>query len=479
MIQTKNDPPSHTKAVMAFLLFGGFLSLFNETILNVALSKLMSEMQVSATTVQWLSTGYVLIVAIMVPTSAFLLHTFTTRRIYTGAMGFFLAGTILCAAAGSFSLLLAGRMIQAIETGLLAPIMINTALAIYPREKHGFVMGICTCVMLVGPSAGPIVSGIILQFFSWRALFIMLILPALLCIIGGLLVMGKTIEITKPKIDTLSILLSSVGFAAIVYGISCIGADTGWLLPVMLCVVGLAALGWFAARQVKLTQPMLDIRAFRKPYFTLGAVLVIVMQMVQFSLNIVLPMLFEGGLGLSSLLSAVVLFPAVLVCSVMTVISGRLYDRIGGKTLIPLGLLIMCIFLVVLSRIQSATPVAAIAVINTLIYFGISLAWSPDQSNALRQLPPEGQTDGVAIVNTFIQLGSALGTPLFVGLMSAGQSRFLASAQAADAAVQVEALYAGFRGSITVAAVLIAIAFLFSLTLRREKSGGATAHPQQ
>ncbi len=454
---------------MALLLFGGFLSLFNETILNVALSTLMEEMRVSATTVQWLSTGYVLIVAIMVPTSAFLLHTFTTKQIYTGAMGFFLAGTVIASLSGSFPVLLSGRMVQAVGTGLLAPIMINTALAIYPREKQGVVMGICTCVILVGPSAGPIVSGLVLQFFSWRALFIILIPLAAICVIGGLLAMGSTIEITKPKIDARSIFLSSSGFALIVYGMSTVGSGVGALVSVLIFAAGIAALGWFAVRQLKLPQPMLDMGAFKKPYFTLGAILVIVMQMVQFSLNILLPMLFEGGRGMSSLTSALTLLPAVLVCSVMTVVSGKLYDRIGGKVLIPTGLIIMCVSLIAMSRVQPSTPVAVIACVNTLIYFGISLAWSPDQSNALRQLPAELQADGVAIVNTFIQLGSALGTPLFVGLMSAGRARCLSSAAAADSSVQINALYAGFSSSVTVAAAIIAAAFIFSLTLIKDK----------
>ena len=180
-------------------------------------------------------------------------------------------------------------------------------------------------------------------------------------------------------------------------------------------------------------------------------------------------MLFESGLGLSSLLSALLLIPAVLVCSLMTIFSGKLYDRIGGKLLIPLGLLLMCVFLVMMTGIQPSTPIAWIAVINTLIYFGIALAWSPDQSNALRQLQPEEQTDGVAIINTFIQLGSALGTPLFVGLLSAGQSRYLAAAATADAAAKTQALYAGFHSATQVAAGLIAIAFLLSLTLRKER----------
>ncbi|WP_027399871.1 DHA2 family efflux MFS transporter permease subunit [Anaerovorax odorimutans] len=459
---------TNIKAMMAILLFGGFLSLFNETILNVALSKLMAEMGVSAITIQWLSTGYVLIVAIMVPTSAFLINTFTTKKLYIGAMSFFFAGTILAIFAVNFSILLAARMIQAIGTGLLAPIMINSALAINPREKHGFVMGLCTCVVLVGPSLGPIVSGIVLQFFSWRALFIILIPLALICISGGAIYLKETVEITKPKIDYLSILLSSISFALIVYGISIIGSAST-VINILIFILGILALTLFCKRQLLLEQPMLDIRAFRKPYFALGALLVIIMQMVQFSMNIVLPMLFENVLNLSSLTSALILFPAVLICSIMTIVSGKIYDKIGGKTIIPLGFLIMFIFLMMMSRIQPSTSIITIAIINAFVYFGISLAWSPDQSNALNQLEAESQTHGVAIINTFIQLGSALGTPLFVGLMTTGQNNYLKySTSPNEPETKIQALYSGFSYSITIAAIIIAIAFIFSFTLRHK-----------
>lgn len=457
---------TNIKAMMLVLLLGGFLSLFNETILNVALSKMMVEMEVTATTIQWLSTGYVLIVAIMVPISAFLINTFTTKKLYVGAMTFFFAGTILAGMAVNFPNLLAARMVQAIGTGLLAPIMINAALAINPPEKQGFVMGLCTCVVLAGPSLGPIVSGFILQFFSWRALFIMLCPIILFCIIGGSLYLKETVKLTKPQIDYKSILLSSVGFSLIVYGISMIS-----FFPIMTNVVIFAVsifiLALFCRRQLLLKQPMLNIRVFKKYYFALGAVLIIVLQMVQFSMNIILPMLFENGLALSSLMAALILFPSVLVCSVMTAVSGKIYDKIGGKTIIPLGLFIMFVFLLLLSRIQPTTSIVTIAVINTLVYFGIALAWAPNQSNALSQLETENRTHGIAIINTFIQLGAAIGTPLFVGLMTAGQNNYLKKAAVLDMpATKIQALYSGFHYAIIIASIIIAIAFVLSLTLR-------------
>lgn len=465
----RNNKKENVTAMMVFLLFGGSLSLFNETILNVALSNMMVELNVTATTIQWLSTGYVLVVAIMVPATAFLLRTFTTRQLYVGAMSLFLIGTVFAAISAKFPILLAARMVQAVGTGLLIPIMVNTVLCINPPEKHGLSMSLCTSAILVGPSLGPIVSGIVLQFFTWRALFFLLIPLIIFCIVGGSIFLHTAMEITKPRIDVLSIILSSVGFAFIVYGMSIIQTSTSLALTIVIFIIGIASLLLFGKRQLHLKEPMLDITAFQKPFFSIGAILVITIQMVQFSMNVILPMLLQRGLNCTSFTSALVLLPAAVICCIMTLISGKIYDKSGGKKIIPLGLAIMLFALFALSRIQPSTSLVEITLLNILVFFGISLAWSSNQSNALKQLPPNSQAHGVAILNTFIQVGAALGTPLFVGLMDAGQAKYLKQAGGASiSSIPVEALYAGFQYSITAATVIITITFLLSLSFHLE-----------
>ena len=310
-------PPT---AIMVVLLTGGFLSLFNETILNVALSDIMDELHVDASMVQWLSTGYVLVVAVMVPVSAFLVRTFTTRQLYVGAMGVFLLGTAAAVVAPTFPLLLASRMVQAGGTGLLAPIMIDTALSIYPRDRHGFIMGICTAVILVGPSVGPIVSGAILMVADWRALFALLLVPVVVCMVAGSLVLGSSIPVTRPRIDGLSIVLSTLGFSGLVYAMSVLTSDR-WLAASSFAV-GVASLALFCPRQLRLERPMLNIRVFARPLFSVAVLLVVFIQMVQFSMNVLLPLLFEDGRGLTSLQAAALLLPAVVACSVLTAESG-------------------------------------------------------------------------------------------------------------------------------------------------------------
>ena len=466
----RNNKKENITAMMIFLLFGGSLSLFNETLLNVALSNMMIELNVSATTIQWLSTGYVLVVAIMVPATAFLLRTFTTRQLYVGAMSFFLIGTLFAAISPTFPILLTARMVQAVGTGLLVPIMVNTALCINPPKRHGFAMSLCTSAILVGPSLGPIAAGIVLQFFTWRALFFLLIPLIFFCIVGGCIFLHTSMEITKPRIDIFSIILSSVGFAFIVFGISILQTSTSLALTIVIFIVGIASLLLFGKRQLHLKEPMLDITAFRNPFFSIGAILVITIQMVQFSMNVILPMLLQRGLNCTSFTSALVLLPAAVICCIVTLISGKIYDSSGGRTIIPLGLAIMLFALFALSRIQSSTSLTGITLLNILVFFGISLAWSSNQSNALRQLPPNSQAHGVAIINTFIQVGAALGTPLFIGLMDAGEAKYLKQVGATyGSSVPVKALYAGFQYSITAATFIIAITFLLSLSFHLEE----------
>ncbi len=464
-----NNKKENLTAIMILLLFGGSLSLFNETLLNVALSNMMVELKVSATTIQWLSTGYVLVVAIMVPATAFLLRSFTTKQLYVGAMSFFLIGTVFAAISSTFPILLAARMMQAVGTGLLVPIMVNTVLCINPPERHGFAMSLCTSAILVGPSLGPIVAGIVLQFFTWRALFFLLIPLIIFCIIGGSIFLHSAMEITKPRIDVLSIILSSVGFAFIVYGMSVIQTSSALTHTIVIFILGIVSLVLFGKRQLHLKEPMLDITAFQKPFFSIGAILIITIQMVQFSMNVILPMLLQQGLNCTSFTSALVLLPAAVICCIMTLISGKIYDRFGGKGIIPLGLVIMLFSMFALSRIQPSTSLVEITILNILVFFGISLAWSSNQSNALRQLPLNSQAHGVAIINTFIQLGAALGTPLFVGLMDAGQAKYLKQVGISSGpSIPVEALYSGFQYSITAATAIIAITFLLSLSFHLE-----------
>ncbi|OAA95091.1 MDR family MFS transporter [Clostridium coskatii] len=467
-IYTEKKPRYNAKAIMFVLLLGSFIALFNETILNVAFPKLMVEMHITATTAQWLTTGYVLVVGILVPVTAFLIHTFTTKQLFLSAMILFLIGTLCAVFSSTFTALLISRIIQALGTGMLIPIMMNSALIVTPPEKRGSIMGLCVCIITLGPALGPAVSGLLLQHFSWHSLFILLIPILLICIIGGYIYLENISVITKPKIDCLSILLSTIGFAGIIYSVSSAG-NSNLLSTAAIFVIGFIALIFFGKRQLSLKQPILEIRSFKHPIFTIGVLLIILMQMFNFSINVILPLLLQNGLKTSSFTSAMAILPPILVGCVLTPFVGKIYDKIGGSILIPLGFLVACIFTFVLSRISPSTPIRTITLIYCAIMVGTSMSMSTTQTTSLSELSGKNQADGVAIVNTGMQIAGALGSALFVGVMTAYQNIYLKNMNiGTDPSSQVKAIYSGFNHSITVAAVLIGIGFMLSLILSKK-----------
>ena len=468
-MQTQEKKTYNVKAIMSVLIIGSFISLFNETILNVALPKLMIEMNITASTAQWLTSGYILVVGILVPVTAFFIHTYTTKQLFLSAMALFLIGTILAVFSTSFATLLISRLIQASGTGMLIPIMMNTVIAVNPPEKRGSAIAICISAITLGPALGPVVSGLLLQFFNWHALFIVIIPILIICMIFGYIFLENTSEITKPKIDYLSILLSSIGFAGIIYSISSVGTLS--LLNILIIfAIGLISLIWFSKRQLSLKEPILELRAFKYPVFTIGVILVALMQMLLFSMAMIIPMLLQNGLKTSSFISAIAFLPAVLCIAIATPFAGRVYDKIGGRKLIPCGLGIIFIFTLILSRITPSTSILTIISLYCLICIGMAMSMSPSQTISLNELSDQNQAHGVAIVNTISQIAGAFGSALYLGIMTVYQNNYLNNISDPNSSQsQINALFNGFNHSLIVAAIIFAAGFIISLFLRVDK----------
>ena len=451
-------------AIIAVLVLSAFIATFNETILNVALSGIMKEMSVTAATVQWLITAYMIVTSVMVPVTAFLIQTFKTRNLFFSALGLLLIGTICAACSGSFAILLISRMIQASGTGMMIPIMMNTVLLVAPKEKIGSSMAICVCAVTLGPAFGPTVSGIILQYFSWHVLFIILIPIIVLIMITGKVALANVGEITKPKIDYLSIVLSTIGLATIIYGISSIsGSDIK--VTLLSFIIGIICMIIFVKRQLILEQPMLNLSPFKYPKFVIGSLLVMVAMMTIFTMNVMLPMFMEGSLGTTTFVAAIALLPAVLCNGIAAAIGGKIYDKYGVKWLVPVGLGMITIFVFVLSRSNSETSLMKIIITYMCVGIGVGFTMSPSQTHSLNQLPKEYYPHGVAIVNTLQQVSAAIGSSLFMGIMSAVQVRTLA----AEHVTNEVAVATGFSSATMVAFGIAIIGLILSFAFGRRK----------
>lgn len=460
-ITAKPEVKINAKIIIGILVFSAFISVFNETILNVALNTLMKEMNVTPGIIQWIITGYMIVVSVMVPVTAFLIQSFKTKELYLGAMTLLLIGTISAALSGSFTMLLISRMLQASGTGMMIPLMMNTVLTITPPEKHGSAMGICGAAISLGPALGPTAAGIILQYFSWHALFIILIPFIVLAMILAYIYLINVSSLTKPKIDIISILLSSIGVGGIIYGISGFSDNGDMKVVGIIFIIGMIALIIFGKRQLVLKEPMLEMRTFKYPLFSIGVVLVMISMMTMFTMNVMLPMFLQGALKTTTFIAAMALLPAALANGFVTPIGGTIYDKFGVKVLIPTGFFIILIALWFLSKASNDTVLIQIVISYVVVCVGVGITMSPCQTSSLNQLPPEDYPHGVAILNTFQQISAAIGSSLFVGIMSASQLKALRSGFDEQTAISV-----GFRSAALVAVGIVLVGFCLSFALR-------------
>lgn len=462
--------------ILISLIIGAFFSFLNETLLTIAFPQLMVELNVTASTLQWLTTGYMLVVAVLIPVSALLVQWFTTRQMFLGAMILFALGTLICGIAPNFSILLVGRILQAIGTGLNMPILMNTILLLYPPDKRGAAMGSIGLVMMFAPAIGPTLSGLILDYFEWRWLFFLVLPFAIFSIVFGFIYLKNVSQPTKPKVDVLSIVLSTIGFGGIVYGFSKSGeANASWFSPEVygVILVGAAALVLFVIRQLRLKEPLLDLRAFKYNMFTLTTIMLIIVMMTLFSTITLLPFLFQGALGLSVFASGLLLLPGGLLNGLISPITGKLFDRFGPRALIIPGTVFLAIVMWFFTRVSVDTSNVEFVILHVCLMIAISMIMMPTQTNGLNQLPRQYYPHGTAILNTMSQVAGAIGVSFFISIMTSGSRTYLeASADPTNPAQQVEAIVAGVSKAFTIGfgfAVLTVIAALFTKRAKAPK----------
>ena len=352
-----DNPNVKVMPIMVSLIIGAFFAILNETLLNIALTTLMAEFNITLPTVQWMATGFMLVMGIIIPASAVLTQWFTTRQLFLSTMLIFAVGTTICAIAPSFPVLLIGRLIQAVGTGLLMPIIFNVFLLIFPPHRRGKVMGLVGLVIMFAPAIGPTLSGVIVEYLGWRYLFITVIPFALFWILFAYRYLVNVSEVTKPKIDVLSLVFSSVGFGAIVYGFSSAG-EIGFLDPkvYLVIIIGFIAVVFFTLRQFKLDEPIMDLRVFRYPMFTHGILMFLIIIMAMFASEIILPVYMQGPLALTAATAGLVLLPGSILNGAMSPVIGGLFDKVGPRALMIPASIVLCGTMFMMSRLDTGTP---------------------------------------------------------------------------------------------------------------------------
>ncbi|WP_100011294.1 MDR family MFS transporter [Lentibacillus sediminis] len=454
------EEPIKKVPIMAVLISGAFVAILNQTLLGTALPHIMEDLSLDANTAQWLQSIFMLVNGIMIPITAFLIGRFTTRGLFLTAMGLFAAGTLVAALSPDFTMLLLGRILQAAGAGIIMPLMQTIMMLIFPVEKRGTAMGMFGLVIAFAPAIGPTLSGWVVERYPWEMLFFMILPIAIIDIIIAYFILKNVTERNFPKIDILSIVLSTFGFGGLLYGFSVAGG-AGWgSAPVFISmVVGSAALVWFILRQLKLKQPILEFRVFRYHIFTLTTALGMVTFLAMIGAAIVLPLYMQNMLGFSAVESGLALLPGAVVMGVMNPITGRLFDKYGARWLAITGLSLIVVTTFMLSDLTVETSFTYIATVNAVRMLGVAMAMMPVTTAGLNQLPRDLIPHGTAMNNTLRQVSGAIGTALPITIM--------ATAAIPDAGV--EGMIHGVNVSFLVTGIIAIAGLVISFFVRNPK----------
>ena len=468
--------PYNRSLLVVVLLIGTFCTVLNQTLLTTAFPTLMNDFDITASDVQWLTTGFLLVNGIMIPITAWLINKFNSKNLYLTAMTIFLIGTIACFAAPNFSILLLGRLIQAAGVGISMPLLQNIMLSIFPPEKRGSAMGMSGIVIGLAPALGPTLSGWIIDHYTWRYLFGMVIPIVILVLILAVFLMNSVIELSHPKIDIFSAILSTIGFGTLLYGFSSVG-DKGWgsVEVISFLVVGVLFIAFFAWRQLHIEHPFLELRVFSSKTFTLAAILSGVTNMALVGAEMVLPLYIQNIRGESAFHSGLMLLPGALVMGAMMPITGAIFDKYGAKRLAITGMFILTAATLPFAFLTKDTPILHIVILYAIRMFGISMVMMPVTTSGMNALPGNLISHGTAVNNTFRQVASSIGTAILISVLSnvtkgnLPSEGLLKATPLAYKEKAIEATLSGYHAAFYVAVVFGFLGFLIAFALKKKE----------
>lgn len=444
------------RALLPVLLACSFAASFGQSMMNIALPQVAEGFGVTLSTANWLITGYMVVAATSITLAAFLLKRLGLRAVFFIGGGALALGCGLAMLAPDFLALLGCRLVQAVCTGLFYPTVTSFIMTNSAPERRGTHLAMNSGTVAVGLAVSPVVSGLVLTYFGWRAMFALpFALAAVLLVVGffRLRDIGPRERVTA---DPLSAVLSLVGLSALIYGLGEVSRD---LMPSLVALaVGVVVLGLFAWRQFALKTPLLNLRPLGQVRFAAGELLVMLGMMASFSLSILLPLYYEGAVELTAFFAGLLMLGPVLVNALFTVLGGRLLDWRGIWPLVPCGFGLVAVGLAGVALAAGHLTLALVALASAVAYAGLGLVVSPSKTTALSQLPPALYAHGSSINSAFIQIASAIGSSLFVGVLSADVLAGTAAGMS-----KADAYGVGFAHTLEIAIGIGVVSLAFSL----------------
>jgi EmrB/QacA subfamily drug resistance transporter len=450
--------------IIAVLLSAAFVTVLNQTLFLIAIPPIMGDFHIVPSQGQWLTTAFLLTNGILIPVTAFLIDKFSDRKLLITAISIFTAGTLLGAFAPSFPVLLTARIIQAAGAGIMMPLMQTVILTMFPPAKRGSAMGMVGLVIGFAPSIGPTLSGWIVDHYSWRYLFYIVLPIALIVLVAAICLMKNLTLERETKIDFPSLIISSFGWGGLLYGFSLAGSE-GWTSPTVLIslLIGAITLVIFIRRQLRLDQPILEFRVFKSSVFSLTTLLTTLIFALMVGTQLLLPLYMQDVRGLPAMESGLVLLPGAFIMGVMSPITGRIFDRFGGRGLTISGFSLILLASILYINLSMETPIGYIALFFAVMMTGMSMLMMPLATAGINALPPHLIAHGTAMNNTIRMVGGSIGTALLISIMSYTQAHSVA-------ANPLSAMMDGIHTSFIVAGFMALIGFIVSFTLKKKSA---------
>ena len=448
--------------MLLILISGTFVTILNQTLVNPALPTIMSDTGVDASTVQWLTTGFTMVNAVMIPITAYLTDRFPVKRLFIIAMSVFTVGTLFAAWGPNFPVLLAGRLVQAAGAGVLMPMVMTVLLLTFPVAKRGMAMGLFGIIIMFAPALGPTIAGIVVDNANWHVLFLAVaVLCALDVVVAIVGLPNETKEVPEGlNLDKPSVALSTIGFGGMLYGLSVIGSSG--VSPVAICalVVGAIVTGVFVWRQLHLDVPMLEMRVLKARNFTVGTIVSMIVQAAIMANAVLIPIYVQNLCGQPATVSGLVLLPGAIIMGVMGPVAGRLFDKHGPRVMSIIGVLGLTITTFIMTTLALDTSMVFLGFMIALRNLSMSLINMPLNTWSMNALDNRYINHGNAVNNTFRQVAGSLGTAIVVSCYS------IVTAMQTDTVGQVNASMAGInfaffvQGILCIAATIIVVFFV-------------------
>lgn len=399
-----------------------FAGIVVETAMNVAFPTLMRDFHVSTSAVQWLTTGYLLVLALVIPTSSFLKRSFKTKSLFVISNLFFILGTVAAMFAPSFAIILLGRLIQGIGTGIALPLMFNIIVEQVPISKTGTVMGFANLIIAIAPAVGPTMGGFIVKMFGWRVIFLVLLPLLVISLILGMTSITQKSAIEHLKFDFISWIILAIAFSSLVFATNqaSISGWLDWRVIVLLLVSVLAILGFYKYSK-KPHHPLIRTNVLLNWRFDLSTIALMISQFSILGTSFLLPNFAQLSLHQNAFVAGLLLLPGTTLGIFLSLLGGKMYDVLGARKPIMLGFSLYAIATLLFSIFMPKMTIWMIIIFFAIAIMGQAFSSGNTMTSGLHQVEDQFSTDANAVLNTVQQLAGALGTSIVATIVAEHQ----------------------------------------------------------